>query len=144
MVVPLLLELRNRNVLIFVQSLSVLAIVYYFLGVVTYVVTAGQWLIMHCYLRVTSRGIARCNEVGNLPNMYGMGWTECVVLLIVEVPVPICCSNMFFWKNASCVFFLCLCLEVVLCDLLRVLHLYFSLPGRGFSTFDICVSLCWF
>jgi hypothetical protein len=92
-----------------------------------------------CYPHVTSHGIATCSEVGNLPNMYGMGWTERVVPLNVEV--PICYSDTCFWKNALCVFFLYLCLQVVLCDLLCVLHLYFSLPDHGFPTFDICVFI---
>ena len=47
MVVPLLLELRDRNVLIFIQSLSVVVMVYYSLGGVTYVVTAG-WSLYLC------------------------------------------------------------------------------------------------
>jgi heme/copper-type cytochrome/quinol oxidase subunit 4 len=56
----------------------------------------------------------------------------------LNVEVPICFSGVFFWKNTLCVFFLCLCFEVVLCDLLCVFHLYFSLSDRGFPTFDIC------
>ena len=40
-----------------------------------------------CYPHVTSFVIARCSEVGNLSNVYGTGWTECVVPLIVEVPI---------------------------------------------------------
>ena len=74
MVVPLLLELRNRNVLIFIQSLSVVVMVYYSIGGVTYVVTADRslYLCTDGKFHVTS-GIARCNEVGNLPNMYGVG-----------------------------------------------------------------------
>jgi hypothetical protein len=57
----------------------------------------------------------------------------------VNVEVPICFSGVFFLEEyIMCLCFLCLCFEVVLCDLLCVFRLYFLLPDRGFPTFDIC------